>query len=120
MSRKFLKILYFVMILFFLISCTKTQKSVTKGNNWYDLGEAVSVSGIMNVPFSKYQLDSMCNVDNLPTDFGKWSLIQSRDYESGKVVSKYLFIKDMSKELETIYTVINNDTVFVVSKRIKQ
>ena len=120
MLRRCFHILYVAMILFSLISCTKTQKSVTKGNKWYDLGDATYVSGIMNVPFSRYQLDSMCNVDNLPIDFGKWSLIQSRDYESGKVISKYFFIKDMSENLETVYTVINNDTVFVVSKRIKQ
>ena len=63
------------------------------------------------------QLDSMCVADNLPPKLWEWTFRSYIDYETGNVVDRYMFIKELNDNGEMVYIVTPKGDVFAVSKR---
>ena len=63
------------------------------------------------------QLDSVCVVDGLSTDLEKWLKMGFYDYETGKVVDRYAFIKTMAENEEMTYILTPIDTLYILTKR---
>lgn len=53
-----------------------------------------------------HNIDSVCQVDSLPTDVKDWLPHSLRDYESGKAIIQYMYIKDSIIYIRTDSTLI--------------
>jgi hypothetical protein len=73
-----------------------------------------SIKGVYN----EYQLDSICRVERLPDDLSKWHGNDIYDYETNKKISQYIFIKDITRKNEVIYTITVDDTTYYFTKRV--
>lgn len=67
--------------------------------------------------FTKYQVDSILNVEHITNDFSKWENASIVDYETQDSIYQYIFIKELNKT-EIIYTIINVDSIYKLNKRI--
>lgn len=67
------------------------------------------------------QLDSICNVDNLNSDYKTWYNMPYYDDETNEKVSEYVFIKEDNSLRRIIYILIpvdNMDNYYKITKRI--
>lgn len=67
--------------------------------------------------FTKYQVDSILNLENITNDFSKWENASIIDYETQDSIYQYIFIKELNKT-EIIYTIINVDSIYKLNKRV--
>lgn len=68
--------------------------------------------------FNQRQLDSMCFADNINPYIDEWFTTLFIDYETNQMVEKKMYIKELSKKKEAIYTLIQKDTLYLITKRI--
>jgi hypothetical protein len=73
-----------------------------------------SIRGVYN----EYQLDSICQVERLPDDLTKWHGIEFYDYETNERIRQYIFIKELKRKNETIYTITVEDSTYYFTKRV--
>lgn len=68
--------------------------------------------------FSLAQFDSLCLVDTIPSILKKWKTATFSDYETGKPMVEYYFIKRLGHN-ESFYRLIpQNDTIYNIYKRV--
>lgn len=99
------KIIIFILFFIFLcIGCTTTR---------------VLRNSIRSM-YKQYQFDSICQVERLPNDLDKWHGNFLYDYETNKKIAQYIFIKNIDRKNEIIYTITvnDNDSVYYFAKRI--
>lgn len=99
------KIIIFILFFIFLgIGCTTTR---------------VMRNSIKSM-YIQYQFDSICQVERLPNDLDKWHGNFLYDYETNKKIAQYIFIKNIDRKNEIIYTITvnDNDSVYYFAKRI--
>lgn len=75
-----------------------------------------SVHGI----YTKFQVDSICKIERIPSNFNKWIDGSLVDYESNDSIYQYMYIKQYKgKETdEVIYNVLIKDTLYQFNKRV--
>lgn len=109
-----MKNLKFLLLLLFLLIGVGCNTNKT---NWFNIG----TEGVMQVEyikmFTQQQLDSICIADTLPLNIDDWIHLDSRDYETGKIIRQYIFYRN--NNFETIYTVskIENENKYLIQKR---
>lgn len=69
--------------------------------------------------FTHAQFDSICVADAIPMNLELWKAYSTRDYETNKVITEYMFIKKLEKNGEEIYRlmIVDEDT-YNIYKRI--
>ena len=67
--------------------------------------------------YSQWQLDSLCNADNLPNNLNDWINRGYQDYETDAYITRYMYIKELNDNYEMIYIVTPRGEIYVVSKR---
>lgn len=79
----------------------------------------VSMRILYDKDFTHAQFDSICVADAIPVDLELWKSYSSRDYETNKVVTEYMFIKKLEKNGEEIYRLmIVDENTYNIYKRI--
>ena len=68
--------------------------------------------------YNEHQLDSICQVENLPNDLDKWHYSDIYDYETHKKITQYVFIKEMNRKNETVYIITFVDSTYHFTKRV--
>lgn len=68
--------------------------------------------------YNEYQLDSICRVERLPEDLTKWHGTDIYDYETNEKISQYVFIRDIKRKSEIIYTITVDDNTYYFTKRV--
>ena len=64
------------------------------------------------------QIDSLCRADTLALDLEDWICAEFVDYETGNVVKKYSYIKELTDTTEIMYIITQKDSTYKVLKRI--
>lgn len=118
MKNKFLSFIVLASMMLSITGCGLLTKMFHK-----DTGDNTEVvSGTQNMyqikhEYTRYQVDSMCVADNLPQMFEGWYRQAYQDYETGKYVIRYSYIKEKTDNNEMIYIVTERGDIYVVSKR---
>lgn len=102
-------------ILFLLISCLLIACDGVNKNNSMILG--TNMRNVYEKEFTQVQLDSICNNDSLPTELNKWHKTVYQDFENGRNITQYTFIKKLGK-IQDIYCVEKLDSTYRVTRRI--
>ena len=63
------------------------------------------------------QLDSVCFADKLSYDLNDWIKSTYLDYETNKIINKYIFIKTLNEKEEMVYILMPVDTLYELTKR---
>ena len=118
MKNKFLSLIVLFSIVLSMTGCGPLSKIFHK--NGGDNTEIVA--GTQNMyqikhEYTRYQVDSMCVADNLPQMFEGWYRQAYQDYETGKYVIRYSYIKEKNNNNEMVYIVTERGDIYVVSKR---
>lgn len=118
MKNKFLSFIVLASMMLSITGCGLLTKMFHKN----DVDNTEVVSGTQNMyqikhEYTRYQVDSMCVADNLPQMFEGWYRQAYQDYETGKYVIRYSYIKEKTDNNEMIYIVTERGDIYVVSKR---
>ena len=118
MKSKILRTIVLFSMMLSITGCGLLSKMFHKNGT----GDTEIVAGTQNMyqikhEYTQYQVDSMCVVDNLPQMFEGWYRQAYQDYETGKYVIRYSYIKEKSNNNEMIYIVTERGDIYVVSKR---
>lgn len=105
------KIFLAILSILFLISCGPT-KNISNG----DISIATKIYTYTQV-LEDYQLDSLCVTDTLPP-LDKWIVSRFKDYETGKGITKCMYIKEIAPGKEYIYIILPEDDKYKLTKRI--
>jgi hypothetical protein len=97
MKKKF----FFIFLVLMFFACTPIRM-------------ANSIRGAYN----EYQLDSICRIERLPVDLTKWHGTYIYDYETNERISQYVFIRDVKRNSEIIYTITVDDSTYYFNKRV--
>ena len=97
MKKKF----FFIFLVLMFFACTPIRM-------------ANSIRGAYN----EYQLDSICRIERLPVDLTKWHGTDIYDYETNERISQYVFIRDVKRNSEIIYTITVDDSAYYFNKRV--
>lgn len=117
MRNKFLSFIILVSVVFSVTGCGLLSKLFNKNEENTEV-----ISGVHNMyqikhEYNAYQVDSMCVVDNLPQNFDGWYRQAFQDFETGKYIIRYSYIKEMNENNEMIYIVTDRGEMYTVSKR---
>ena len=66
--------------------------------------------------YVEYQVDSVCNVEKIPIDFSKWSMMNMVSEVDTTYFKQYLFIRTQGGN-KVIYTLSDFDTLYRFTKR---
>lgn len=109
-----MKKLFLLILIIFTFGCS-TYKSNTNTSE-YTFG--VHMMNAFEGYYNLYQLDSICKADNINPNIKEWEKLSIKDYETGKDVSQYFYIRSLG-EHENIYRVFFvNDSIVKITKRI--
>lgn len=107
------RIFTFLLIAFLMFSC-KTKQNVGE----ITFG-APTMINLYEMTITQHQLDSICEVDMLPT-YEKWIKTSFIDYETDSVFTKRLYLKSYSEENEVIYILLGDKEPYKITKRIAE
>ena len=107
------KIFIFLLMLFLMFSC-KTHHNVGE----ITFGAPIMIN-IYEMTITQHQLDSICEVDMIPT-YDKWIKTSFIDYETDSVFTKRLYLKSYSEENEVIYILLGEKEPYKITKRIAE
>lgn len=107
------KIFIFLLMLFLMFSC-KTHQNVGE----ITFGAPIMIN-LYEMTITQHQLDSICEVDMLPT-YEKWIKTSFIDYETDSVFTKRLYLKSYSEENEVIYILLGEKEPYKIIKRIAE
>lgn len=118
MKNKVLSLLVFLTVLISVPGCgllSKLSKKDKQDNTELVAGQGMTME---THEYTTYQLDSLCNADNLPKNLEEgWISRSYTDFETNEYIIKYMYIKDLSGNYEMIYFVTQKGEIYVVSKR---
>lgn len=107
-----MKKLFYIFVLFItIISCSPVT--------WTQIGNGETMRNEFNSEYTKYQFDSICKVDEIPSDLSLWLNNHMRDYETKEAMYRYMYIKKMDS-LEVIYILDLDGEKYNVSKRVTE
>ena len=93
------KIKFFILIFMICITIGCSHKIIG------DIQYVNNMHNSLNTYYTQYQVDSMINVDNLPS-LDNWEVLGGRDYESNETIDLYFYIKKDSL-IEILYKLEN-------------
>lgn len=64
------------------------------------------------------QIDSLCVADTLDGEWYNWLHTSFRDFETGLLVTKYSYFKELTDSTEIFYIITQKDSTYSVLKRI--
>lgn len=72
----------------------------------------------IDATFNKYQIDSLCDVNNIPDDLSYWKNVNYLDYETNALIQQYLYIVNDSVDATYTITILYSDSLYKFKKRI--
>lgn len=117
MKNKLFSFLIFLVLLVSTSSCGllgKLGKNKQDNNTEIIAGQGMKMT---TYQYTEYQLDSLCNADNLPVIPDGWIRKTYSDYETNEYVVRYMYIKELTETYELIYIVTPKGDMYIVNKR---
>lgn len=111
------KIFKWVATAFFALVLSACGPSSCTGGDGNQDGNLEPVMKAYNGVLTEAQLDSLCVADTLSRDLSEWLNSSYIDHETNEAITKYVWIKSISEDLETTYILIPNDTLYNFTKR---
>lgn len=103
--KKAFKIFVLFITLLTISSCGETWRLRHQTHDEYVMGSMYAYV----YQYNARQLDSMCVADDLPRKLSDWTITTYSDYETGKKITKRMYIKEYSVKEEYIYLVSEED-----------
>lgn len=113
--KKFIKNLFLSVGIVLIMSCCGNTSNVSKKKD-ITFGTSMKVSYEMMA--TRMQVDSICVADTLP-QMDSWLASSFKDYETGAVQVKRMYIKKNDKN-EIIYIILGNEQPYKVTRRITE
>ena len=96
------------------VACCPTKHLPQNNDNL----SGYSMKILFDKDFTYYQFDSLCVADTLPVNLNKWKANPAVDYETGKKIDQYFYIKRLGRN-ESFYRLIKrNEEIYNVFKRV--
>lgn len=114
--KAFKNFLLGLLVIFSMTSCGLLFKQ-KQNNDPQTYGTSMRI--LYDKDFTYAQFDSICVVDVIPQDLEQWISHSAQDYETGKMITEYLFIKSIDSNNEEIYRlIILDEDTYNIYKRI--
>lgn len=68
--------------------------------------------------FTRVQFDSICVADTIPPDLKLWKSYSVRDYETGKPITEYMYIKRLGVSEELFRLMVKTENNYNIYKRV--
>lgn len=107
-----MRAILFKIFLFIILAAGASKCNGNGGNN-----TNVVMTGFERV-MTAAQIDSLCVADTLDADIEYWIKASFRDYETGQIVTKYSYIKELTDTTEILYIITYKDSTYTVLKRV--
>lgn len=101
-----------------LICCSNTCTETGSTSNGENVLGTPSMTIGYTMQATRHQIDSICVADTLP-NFNKWLGQEFKDYETGEVIIKKMYVKTRNG-YEATYIVNGKNEPYTVTQRIKR